>query len=153
MDQGGVLLVVIAIGLALLFVMGKLGRRPPEPLLVVGSSPAECVEEATAYMAHGGFVIAHAGATSATFTRPKKPDGLTVVALTFLGIVLLFVGLIFVALYLLYFPVFKPRQTTSVVALAERGGTRVVLSGDDRTAMRDLERWMRENPETTVSST
>ena len=104
--------------------------------LLLSSSPKECIRRATAHMAEQGYSVAHAGDTTATYTRPKKPDTAT-------GIFLLLFGLI---PGLLYFGLFRGTATSTLVAVPDDDDeTRLIFSGDDVTAQRELFRWAHEN--------
>lgn len=115
------------------------GGGPEKPARVsgiaVGSHPAAAVDRVTARMAERGFAVVHKGRDTATFSRPRKPN-------TDVGILLLLLG---VVPGLLYFGLFRGTRTVSVVAVREGSGARLVASGDDAAARRDLERWAAKN--------
>lgn len=103
--------------------------------IAVGLHPGAAVDRVTARMAEHGFVVLHKGKDSATFSRPKRAN-------TGVGCLLLLLGLV---PGLLYFGLFRGTRTVSVVAVREGSGARLVTSGDDAAARRDLERWASKN--------
>ncbi len=137
-------MVTLVVGVAVLVVRNNRAYRREQPRtdFVVVRPPAECIEGATAYMARMGYAVAHVGGKTATFVRPKKPD-------TGVGVVLLLLGLI---PGLLYFGLFGGTYTTTLVAVPEGRGARLLLSGDDPDGRKDLYGWARmafEPPEET----
>lgn len=130
----GALALVALLAYAMVWWDGKRRSREGPGGLAVAASPAEAVDAATAYMVQNGYAISHKGDTSATFTRPKKPNN-------DIGCLLLLLG---VLPGLLYFGLSQGVYTTTIVATREPGETRLVLSGDDAKAHRDLSRWTQD---------
>ncbi len=110
-------------------------RSDPSQGVLVSYSPSECIEMATAHMARAGYSIAHVGQSSATYTRPKKPN-------TDIGILLLLLGII---PGLLYFGLFRGTLTSTVLASPIKNGTHLIFSRDDVKAQRELFDWACEN--------
>lgn len=129
------IIVVVAIlaGVAMLVVRNNRAyyRDDPSQGVLVNQGPAECVEMATFHMVRAGYSVAYAGETTATYTRPKKPN-------TDIGILLLLLGLI---PGLLYFGLFRGTLTTTLVASRIKDGTHLIFSGDDAEAQRELFMW------------
>lgn len=157
MDDSTVVLLLTLVGAVALahFASRRGGRISGDdgaPLVV--STPAnESVSAAVSRLAEQGFVLSHAGPTSATASRPKKPSGPVVLSLVLAvvpGVGVLPFGLVLLAVvalpaYLLYFAVARPRHGVSVVALEDANGTRLTVSGDDRKGRDDLARWARDS--------
>lgn len=119
------LLFVVLIAFA---VRGYLAR-PSEPSDVfVSVPPRRCLEQAAVLMAERGFSLAASTERSLTFTRPKKAN-------TDIGCLLLLLG---VVPGLLYFGLYKGTQSTTLVAVPEGGGSRLIVTGDDKEGRRYL---------------
>lgn len=133
---GGLLVVLLIVGVVV--VLARL-KGPVENVragLMLAHPPTECIRTVTGYMVQRGFAITYRDDTTATFTRPKKPN-------TDLGCFLLLLGLV---PGLLYFGLYKGTLTTTVTVL--RSGARrthLMISGDDERTQADIIRWVREN--------
>ncbi len=126
---------VLVLGGLAFFVSWITDEGEPDVALFVDLPPKSCVNRVAARMVESGFVVAHRSEDAATFTRPRRPSVRMVVFLLLFFLVPLL-------LYLLYFAAFRPKQTTSVLAVREDGETRVLVSGDDKRAKRDLKHWL-----------
>lgn len=136
-NVAGLIIMVLAVGFLVgVAVYMRTGSRTHQDSLFVSISPQESIERISAEMVQGGYAVAHRGEMTATFTRPKKPK-------TDTGCLLLLLGII---PGLLYFGLFKGTYTTSVVAVRESSGTRLVISGDDYHARQRLSRWVQSPP-------
>ena len=134
---GGLSVLLLIVGVVV--ILGLRHRRQhraedDRPGLVLAHPPTECIEAVTGYMVRRGFAITYHGDTTATFTRPKKPN-------TNLGCLLLGLGVIPGLLY--YFGPFKGTLTTTVTAQRAEAGTHLMVSGDDEPTQDDVIRWAR----------
>jgi hypothetical protein len=126
-----VFLVVLVVGAA---VLARRQKRPDTSNLFVKEQPATSINRVVTRMAQSGYVIAYRDSTTATFTRPKKPDLDIAVLLLLLGII---PGLLYIGLY-------RGTATTTVVAVEGNDATQLLLSGDDYRVQAELVRWFRD---------
>ncbi len=141
----GILVGIIIFVLLALRASDKRQHHLPGEGIAVEHSPAEAIEMLTRHLVAQGYAVTQRSDYTAALTRRKKPDYMMTIGFAVVGVVLFPVGLLLLGAYLLYFPVVKPKATVSIVASPEANGTRLALSGDDRSVRKDLKRWADES--------
>jgi hypothetical protein len=133
MDSGGYVMLFGIVILVAVALVSRARRREETGAVTIGGTPEAALNEVAAYMVSRGFTISQAAATSATFSRHKKPN-------TDIGILLLLLAIV---PGVLYFALAGRTRHTTVLALAGGAGTQLTMSGDDPQARRALREWAR----------
>ncbi len=102
--------------------------------LNLSDSPRGNLDFIVGEMVKSDFTIANRDSTTATFTRPKKPNADLAIVLLILGII---PGLLYLGLY-------RGTATITVTAIEHNGDTQILLSGDDHRAKGSLARLVRD---------
>jgi hypothetical protein len=152
----GTLVALIAVLAALAFIMRRISPRSNQPPLLP-QVPEAAISEIVAHMARAGYIVTNSGPASATFSRHKRPDWQVIVLILVVAVISIgpleqaflllllwwFVLAVVLVCYLLYFPIVRPTNTTGVTALGTVFGTDIVVSGNDRKARAEVDRWRR----------
>lgn len=127
---GVIILVALVAGIAIYFRQKEANAQG----LYLSDSPRGNLDFIVGEMVRNGFAIAYRDSTTATFTRPKKPNADLAIVLLILGII---PGLLYLGLY-------RGTETTTVTAVDHNGGTQILLSGDDHRAQGRVARLVRD---------
>jgi hypothetical protein len=104
---GGLIVLLLIVGVVVVLGLRARSAENVRAGLLLAHPPAECIDAVMGYMVQRGFAVTYRGDTTATFTRPKKPN-------MDIGCLLLLLGLV---PGLLYFGLYKGTLTTTVTAL------------------------------------
>jgi hypothetical protein len=115
---GGLLVLLLIVGVVVILGLRARSAENVRAGLLLAHPPAEGIDAVTGYMVQRGFAITYRGDTTATFTRPKKPN-------MDIGCLLLLLGLV---PGLLYFGLFKGTLTTTLRRCATAPRVRISWS-------------------------